>query len=363
MGKGGSAGPYAERGTLADEAFRLSNMGKRLYSTACGLRYVEVICDCCTHEEIASFDPLEVLDARIEALALKHGIKNKPARKGVEWAIAKMRSIAGEGVECITDEARLTVKIEGLDADSVADGNAPASGQGFDLKTGAIADYLSQMAGYALGFMVESFSDKWTMHLLFMDHETVITHVFTYEEARNIVLGIRSQVLDPDRKPVLNQYCSWCALSETCTARTEAAQRALEYAGGLNAREGIGKILGSNALLSDFLSACDVLKGFEQVAREKARSKLETGERLSAWQLTTVLGIGHVTPEGAIMHTKKLPKGEELTLEKIFKALGNLTPFQFKRIMESVNKPLPKKWRSQGRPSTYLMRAKKKAKL
>lgn len=375
MGKGGSAGPYAARGTLADEAFRLANMGERLFKCKCGHAF-----DKCNHRgnlraecpqcslsfkarEPEKIDPLDVLDARIEAIADEHGIPFKPARKGVEWALEKMQELAGEGVECITDEAELTVDVEGLDADSVADGNAPDALVGFDLKTGKVSNYLEQMAGYALGFMAANFADRYTMHLLFCDAQEVVTHAFTYDEARNIVLGIRAKVLDPDRKPVVNQHCSWCALNETCTPRLEAAQRALEYANGLNVREGIGEILGSPSKLSAFLDACDALKGFENVAQNRARWKLEEGEELHGWALTRVLGIGHVTPAAAKMHTKKLPKGQELTLEKLFDALGPLTPFQFKNIMKAVEKPLPKRWRSKGRPSTYLMRAPKKKKI
>ena len=365
MGKSGSAGPHAMRGTLADEAFRLANLGRKILRCLdCGewREPSEKFC-ACGHEFYDAEDPLEVLDKRIEELGKEHGIELKPARKGVEWALAKMHEIAGEGVECHTDEADLTVDVEGLDADSVADGNAPSVMTGFDLKSGKLSNYLEQMAGYSLGFMALNFADKWAMHLLFMDEEQVVTHRFTYAEARNIVLGIRARVLDPDRKPVVNQYCSWCALNETCTPRLEAAQRALEYANGLNVREGIGEILGSPSKLSAFLDACDALKGFESVAQNRARWMLEEGEELAGWALTRVFGIGHVTPAAAKLHTKKLAKGEELTLDKLFDAIGNLTPFQFKRIMQAVNKPLPKRWRSQGRPATYLMRSPKKKKI
>jgi hypothetical protein len=334
IGAGGSAGLYAARGTLADEAFRLANMGDTV--------------------------PLDTLDDRIAALASSEEINLKPAAEGVRWALAKMQELAGEGVECITDEAELTVCVEGLDADSVADGNAPAAMVGFDLKTGNISNYLEQMAGYALGFMCKYFADEWTMHLLYMDKREVITHRFTHDEARNIVLGVRARALDPDRKAVLNAYCNWCALSDSCSTRTAAAQRALEYANGLNVREGLGDIVGNAAKLSAFLSAADCLKSFGQVASERARWMLEGGDDVPGWGLTQVYGIGHVTPEGALLHLKKLPKGEEMTIEKLIKALGHLTPHQFKAIMASVNKPLPKKWRSQGRAATYLTRVKKK---
>lgn len=353
-GAAGDAGPYAMRGTLADEAFRLTHEGQRLHECACGEYFNG--CDCGPDEETGSIEPLDVLDARIEKLAEEHGIANKPAAEGVRWAIAKMKEIAGDGVNCITEESELVVTTEGLDADGVADGNAPSVRKGFDLKTGKISNYMEQMAGYALGFMARDFLDDYEMHLLFMDDKQVITHKFTYEEARRIVLGIRAKVLDPDKKPVLNPYCNWCEYATTCTARTEAAQRALEHANGLNLREGLGEIGVSHSKLGDFLSACDALKPFEQIAQGKARWRLEEEKPVKGWRLTRVRGIKSVTPASAIRHTKKLPKGEELTLEKLFTALGDLTPFQFKRIMQSVNKPLPKSFTKQGRASTYLMR-------
>ena len=333
MGAGGEAGPHAARGTLADEAFRLANMGDT--------------------------KPLETLDERIAALAAEEEINLKPAAEGVKWALEKMLALAGDGVECITDERELVVSVEGLDADSVADGNAPEAFTGFDLKTGKLADYRAQMAGYALGFMVRFFADQWKMHLLFMDEREVVTHQFTYDEARSIVLGLRARALDPDLEPVVCSYCQWCALRETCTKRTELAQQALELAGGLNVREGLGEILGSPVKLAAFLSACDSLKSFENVAKERARWLIEDGHDVPGWGLTHIYGIGHVTTEAALLHLQKLPKGEEITVEKVLRAVGHLTPHQFKALMASVNKPLPKRWRSQGRPSTYLTRSKK----
>lgn len=367
IGSGGDAGPYAERGTMADVAFRLANEGKKIAFCESCAEYFEPESEVpvyleCKGANVQFEDPVEVLDERIEFLSLEHGIKNKPAAEGVKWAIEKMRTLAGDGVECITDESKLKVSVDGLDADSTADGNAPSVMVGFDLKTGKIANYMEQMAGYALGFMDEYFSDKWTMHLLFCDEKEVVTHKFTREEARRIVHGVRAKVLDPDRKQRPNPYCQWCALNADCQERREGAQRALEFAGGLNVREGLGEIKRSPARLAQFLDACDSLKPFEQVAENVARWQLEDGKPVPRWKLTRVFGIRHVTPESAIRHTKKVPEGEELTLEKIFKALGNLTPFQFKNIMKAINKPLPKRFSKQGRPSTYLMRDTKKLK-
>ena len=53
-----------------------------------------------------------------------------------------------------------------------------------DLKTGQLRNYREQMAAYALGFMDATFRTEWTAHLLFCDQRQLVTHRFTYEEAK-----------------------------------------------------------------------------------------------------------------------------------------------------------------------------------
>ena len=56
-----------------------------------------------------------------------------------------------------------------------------------DLKTGQLRNYREQMAAYALGFMEATFRTEWTSHLLFCDQRQLITHRFTYDEAKALV--------------------------------------------------------------------------------------------------------------------------------------------------------------------------------
>lgn len=365
-GAQGGVKVYAMRGTLSDEAFRMTNEGETFKCVECCEGDIEPdrVNDegqCLHCHGLGRVEPLDRLDDRIAILAKENDVKLKPAADGVRWALETMQEIAGEGVNCITDEAELKVSIEGLDADGVADGNAPTVSKGFDLKTGKIANYMEQMAGYALGFMNKYFVDEYEMHLLFSDEKQVITHVFTYEEARRVVFGVRAKVLDGNRKPKVNPYCNWCEYATTCQERLDGAQRALEYANEINVREGLFSVVDNAEKLGDFLDACDKLRPLQQVAEGKARWRLEDDHPVKGWALTKVKGIRSVTPQSAIQHTKKLPDGEELTLEKLFRALGNLTPFQFRNIMASVNKPMPKRWSKQGRVNTYLMRKSNKA--
>lgn len=363
QGAQGDAGPHAERGTMADVAFRLAQEGVPiLRCNPCG-HYFEppesgglIGCPACEagDENVSAEGPLENLDARISALAEKHGIDDKPARSGVEWAIEAMRKEAGEGVRCITDESKLRLDIEGIECGGTADGVAPSVQKGFDLKTGAIRNYLEQMAAYALGFMNQNFATRWRMTLLYMDERKTVDHDFTFDEARNIVLGLRAAHLDPARERRPNGYCGWCQFATECQEQKEAAQRAIEWAGGVDLIQDFEAIRSSPAKLAAFLSSCHALKPFEQIANGIARWRLEEDKPVPGFGLVRVRGIRHVTPESAKRHTKKLPKGEELTVEKVLDAVGELTPFQFKRIMESVNKPLPKSYTKEGRAATYV---------
>lgn len=354
-GTPGDAGPKAMRGTLSDQAGRLANMGETLKRCEdCG-QYQEEwgLCTSCKGN-LEVFDPLEVLDERIAALGAEYDVELEPAAENVQWALDTYRKLVGPDAEIITDEAQLKVDVTGLDGTSTADLNSPSICTGGDFKTGAISSYLEQMRGYSEGFMRKYFSDKWTMHLLFMDHRHVVTHDFTYDEARSGVLAIRAKHLDAEAKATPCKYCIWCVKADSCAPRIEAAQRALEF-GNVDLLEGFDEIRRSPAKLAAFLDGFDALRPLAQTAEGDARWKLEEDpDSVPGWRLNRVDGIHHVTAASLKLHTKKLPKGEALTLEKVFDALERVTPYQFKKIMESVNKPLPKRYTSRGRKQTFL---------
>ena len=95
-----------------------------------------------------------------------------------------MRAIAGTA-DIITAEDRC--KIECLGLTGTADAWLPELGMSADLKSGQLRNYREQMAAYALGFMDATFRTEWTAHLLFCDQRQLVTHRFTYDEAKALV--------------------------------------------------------------------------------------------------------------------------------------------------------------------------------
>lgn len=143
-----------------------------------------------------SVDPadLDCVDADIEAC---------------NWAVDQLKELAAAGGgewETREEELRAVSHVEGI-ADGTMDALNVAACALADFKSGQVRSYLEQMAAYSLSCMEEFFSDRWTAHLLFMDARERVTHVFTAEEARCIVEGVR----DRERREYPCEYCAWCA--------------------------------------------------------------------------------------------------------------------------------------------------------
>lgn len=142
-----------------------------------------------------------------------------------------------------------------------------------DLKSGQIRNYREQMAAYCLGLMTQHMESRWTYHLLFCDHQEVVSETLTFRDAYEIVFGVFQNVGQP---PVANEYCGWCAKSLTCSARVSAIEL-------LDQRFDI--ILEDPDKLGQFLDKCRVLDDFRQAAETRARELLDAGVRVEGWRL------------------------------------------------------------------------------
>lgn len=123
------------------------------------------------------------------------------------WAIEQLKTlrISGEW-ETRESELQAVVPVEGVKPGTMDALNVVDSALA-DFKTGQIRNYREQVAAYALACMEAYFEDRWTCFLLFVDAKEVVTHIFTKEEAREIVEG----VLNAERKEYPCEYCAWCA--------------------------------------------------------------------------------------------------------------------------------------------------------
>jgi len=234
----GEAGPAAQRGTMLDQVFR------NAWATG----------EC----------PRDLSDEDAQA---------------VMWALnALIRCRTSERDQIQTNEDATRIKYipllpNGGTADAVCLGGRWLA----DLKSGQVYDYKAQMAAYALGLMVQEMEQEWTAHLLFCDQQRVVTHRFTFAEARDIVASIVANVGTP---PVLNDYCGWCAHSLTCSARVAASESALAVQ-----PESFATVLADPARLGEFLTRCKTFDDFREAAETEARRLLGEGVEVPGWRL------------------------------------------------------------------------------
>jgi hypothetical protein len=179
-----------------------------------------------------------------------------------------------------------------------------------DLKTGQIHNYKEQMAAYALGCMEAMNEQEWTAYLLFADQKEIVTHRFSYVQARKIVTDA---VLNIGNDPTPNDYCGWCAKSLTCQARVEAQRLALAITEGPS----FEMVLNDSVRLGEFLTKAKVFDDFREAAKERARELIEAGAEIPGWRLQARRVIETLSAEA------QLASG--LPLEALIKAHGAIS--------------------------------------
>lgn len=308
------AGPAAERGTLLDSAFRAELLGT---------------------------DDRQQLSQKL----------TPDENAAVAWAVSMVRAMSGrERVLAREDDCR----VEALGLPGTADAIVPARLLHYDLKTGLVRNYREQMAAYALALMEAHFAAEWTAHLLFCDQRELVTHKFTYDEARAIVDGVIQAFNDPAKQPATCEYCGWCAKAETCPARRALAADAMAAADpGFD----FEAIVTDPEKLGGFLAACAVLDDFRDRAKKIATKRLRTGGEIPGWRIVTRKGSTFVDCETVGHHIQEIGFGPVLT------AYGNLSANKFRRIWEErigTSKPFPEEAVKHAAPSTYLKRTNPK---
>lgn len=200
-------------------------------------------------------------------------------RPALRWALNElMRLRKSEREQIQTSETATRIRhIPMLPNGGTADAVCLGGRWLADLKSGQVYDYRAQMAAYALGLMVQEMEQEWTAHLLFCDQQRVVTHHFTFVEARDIVAAIVANVGTP---PVINDYCGWCAHSLTCSARVQASESALAVQ-----PDSFAAVLADPARLGEFLTRCRTFEDFREAAETEARRLLGEGVEVPGWRL------------------------------------------------------------------------------
>lgn len=302
-------------------------------------------------------DAMQGDDARLNALA-------PDAAKAVRWAMDQVRFYAnGHGVATDEESCRVCCPLIPHHP-GTEDASAPTAETTFDLKTGQLRSYREQMAAYALGRMDEQFCETWRTILIFCDQRQVVVDHWTYAEAAELVGEVIADAVNPAREPVPCEYCGWCALADTCSARvgavkevadtlepawelvapqpetpdehTEQTQLATERISAL-----VGEIADDPARHAAFLRAWKIAMDalfdpLDKLAREKLNDKPDA---LPGWKLIGVKGRTSrtVSPLNLGHHIKRLGHGPVLA------ALGPMAAADFERIWKEhcPDEPLP----------------------
>ena len=283
----GGTSPAASRGTMIDSVIRRMIQGE----------------DCIAE--------LETADQEV-------------ALRGIEM----VKSLVPEGTEIETRESELWVKTPGIEHVGTEDIRAQKIRKSFDIKTGQIYDYEAQMAAYALGNMTRFFEPEWTCYLLFVDQNQIVEHHFTMDSATQLVEGIIKRYNDPDKVPVSNSYCSWCAIKNTCPQVVKPTEQTLRVVNNEVSIDTLKAQLAEPEKLGKFLKACNIFKKeLWDWAKEEAKSKLERGEEVAGWRLSKVKGREEYAPE----HVAEAAQAVGATFKELAELYGNISATDFRK--------------------------------
>lgn len=278
----GGNSPAAARGTRMDEAFRFALDG-----------------------DASKLDALE-----------------QEEKMAVDWAVNQVRLIA-EGEPIISDESALKVQTPGIEHIGTEDSRIPTKCTSLDLKSGQVRDYYAQMAAYAYGNMERDFAPEWTCILLFCDQKKVVTHKFTYEQAKLVVENILDAVADPEKKPTPCEYCQWCKNREECLALGKAASDTLEIVDSdltANLAQLKKYLADSPETLAAFIAKAAIFNDqLVDWAKELAKEKLANNEEVPGYKLQKVKGTDFVDPT----QVSRALSTSGATMQEVVKLLGD----------------------------------------
>lgn len=319
-----------------DEAYRLELAGEMLrHCIKCNAFHdpspegLEWSCPECK-EDLHEVKPLDVLDARIEDLAERRETSLEPGREAVEWAVKKTLFLA-DGDPVLSEEKDLWVDVEEMDSGGgTMDACIPTKGILIDLKSGMIRSYREQMRTYALGKMRESFADSYKVVILFADQRETETFVFSYEEAEAGVRAVRAKALDPDHTLAPNEYCSWCAEFERCSARKELATR---VAGHMNVQERWEIIKDDPEELSAFIKGAKVLDDYVKIGKQCLLDFAESGIELTGFHKRKGKVSETLPAENILAWMKRHP---EVSAYDVIRSFGSMTGSKFKALAKKL---------------------------
>jgi hypothetical protein len=263
------------------------------------------------------------------------------------WAAEQTDRVAGKN-PVFAQKEDCQVRIPGFPKPGEVDALCPKLFCSFDLKTGQYYNYELQMAAYAWALMEKYFAESWTTWVLFCDLQRVYKFVFTYPEARRLVLEVRARY-DAAVPPTFNPYCSWCANGGECPVLVNRADHALALTE--KSKFDFPSLLANPERLGYFLTACRAVEPLQQQAQSRAKEYLLAKTAVPGWALVSRSPSKYVEPS-ALVHLV-----DRLGPERVLHECGNLSAAKYEKLCAEAELVPDSAAIKQGAGATYLRAA------
>ena len=237
----------------------------------------------------------------------------------IAYGVEELKRLAkGSFVE--TREEYLAMAVPGLSKLGTADAVCKEQKWVADIKTGQVRDYRNQLQAYSLACMEDNFEMSWTAHVIYVDQAMIRSYDFTYEEAKQGTQRVIDRATSAEAKPTPCEYCSWCKHFNNCHAIVRQAESAIalipEATG--NSIEAIkDRILATPEALGSFIREWKLAeKEIAEPLLGHLKTRLESGDEVAGWKLTSVSGRRFVE------HEAIAKAAEGITKETLILAMG-----------------------------------------
>ena len=218
----------------------------------------------------------------------------------ISYGVEELTRLAkGSFIE--TREEYLAMAVPGLSKLGTADAVCKEQKWVADIKTGQVRDYRNQLQAYSLACMEDNFEMSWTAHVIYVDQSMIRSYDFTYEEAKQGTQRVIDRATSAEAKPTPSEYCSWCKHYNNCHAIVRQAESAIalipEATG--NSIEAIKeRILATPESLGAFIREWKLAeKEIAEPLLGHLKTRLENGDEVAGWKLTSVSGRKFVETE------------------------------------------------------------------
>ena len=211
-----------------------------------------------------------------------------------------------------TREEYLAMAVPGLSKLGTADAVCKEQKWVADIKTGQVRDYRNQLMAYSLACMEDNFETSWTAHVIYVDQSMIRSYDFTYEEAKQGTQRVIDRATSAEAKPTPCEYCNWCKHYNNCHAIVRQAESAIALIPDINGNsiEAIRqRILATAESMGAFAKEWKLAeKEIAEPVLGHLKTRLENGDEVPGWKLTSVSGRKFVETEAIAKASQNITK-------------------------------------------------------